>query len=450
MKKELISYDPSSGEIVGKVVITPVEEISNIVKRSVEAQKKWGRLSVDKRISYLHKFTEALRSRTQELGELLAREMGKDLMRASGEVSSCTDAVYRAEEVKKAIQTQVFEGYGSRSEMQYNPLGVTAIITPWNYPISMGHWMIIPSLVAGNSVIYKPSEETPLIAQAYVDIFNQFLPEGVLQIVHGADEQGKALVKAKDINLIGFTGSQAVGKDIMRNSADTLKRLVMELGGKDPLIVMEDADINRAAQFAVANSLENSGQMCIATERIYVDSKIADQFEERVVRAAQRYKVGPWHEGGSSLGPIINEKQRSIILTHINDAIDKGARVLLGGRKHPERYIKPTVLADVTPDMLVAKDETFGPVIAISRFDDIEDAIRLANSSEFGLGGSVFGKKGVKEVANRIESGMVGINQGIGGIGDTPWAGAKQSGYGYHGSPDGHRMFTQVRTVSMS
>jgi acyl-CoA reductase-like NAD-dependent aldehyde dehydrogenase len=311
----------------------------------------------------------------------------------------------------------------------------------------MPHWLIIPALTAGNTVILKPSEETPLIAQAYVDIFNQVLPENVLQIIHGTDEQGKALVEA-DVSLIAFTGSQKAGKDIMKNAAEALKRLVMELGGKDPLIVMKDADIDQAVRFAVANSFNNAGQVCISTERIFVDEGIADEFEQKAAHYAQYYKVGPWNDQKANIGPIINDKQRNNIIRQIEDAIDKGAKVLGGGNKHPERYILPTVLTNVTDDMLIAKEETFGPVVCITRYTDIDEAIKAANNTTFGLGAVVFGSKNSEIVAKQLQAGMVGINQGVGGIGDTPWVGAKQSGFGYHGSPDGHRQFTQVRVIS--
>lgn len=448
MQEILKSYDPSNGVEIGHVNVTNIEEIPNIVAESRKAHKEWGKLPVDKRIEYIGKAAKLLSTKTREYGRLLSQEMGKSLSRGIGEVNGCaSDAVYRATEVSDAIKTQILRSHGRETQMQYNPLGVCAIIAPWNYPMSMAHWMIIPALTAGNTVVYKPSEETPLIAQAYTDTFNEVLPNGVLQIVHGADQQGNALVNA-DVNLIGFTGSQAVGKKIMANAASGLKRLVMELGGKDPLIVMDDANIDNAAWFAVANSLENSGQMCIATERIYVDEKVADKFEKRVAEIVKDYRIGSWLDAYAEVGPIINEKQRSIILSHIIDAIDKGARVLHGGKEHPERYIEPTVLADITSDMVITEEETFGPVICISRYKNVEEAIEKANNLTFGLGASVFGGKDAEWVANQIESGMVGINQGIGGIGDTPWVGAKESGFGYHGSPDGHRQFTQVRVVS--
>jgi acyl-CoA reductase-like NAD-dependent aldehyde dehydrogenase len=280
-----------------------------------------------------------------------------------------------------------------------------------------------------------------------VGSLNKVLPEGVLQILHGDGAQGRALVEA-DVNLIAFTGSQAVGKEIMARAADGLKRLVMELGGNDPMIVLEDADIAKAARFAVASSFENSGQMCTSTERIYVDEKIANTFEEQVVQLAARYKIGPWDKPGVNIGPIINSDQHDTIVTHIRDAEEKGARILLGSSKQPERYITPTVIADITPEMTMEHEETFGPVVAIARFTNVGDAVKRANDSAYGLGAVVFGKQEARWVADQMEAGMVGINQGVGGGGGAPWVGAKQSGFGYHGSPAGHRQFAQVRVLT--
>ncbi len=444
----LISYDPSNGEIIGKVQKTRIEELAEKVQTARKAQKSWSGLTVDQRIDYLKKCADVLRSRAGEIAELLSREMGKDLRRSTNEVMSCCDDVfYKTAEIKDAIKTKVIEGDGLETQIQYNSLGVCAVIAPWNYPVSMGHWLILPALTAGNAVIYKPSEETPLVAGAYVDALNEVLPEGVLQIVYGDGKLGEALVRS-DVDLVAFTGSLGTGKKIMTAAASGVKRLIMEMGGKDPMIVLEDADIERAARFAVASSFENAGQMCISTERILVDEKIADAFEELAAANVQRFKVGPWTDPEANIGPIINEKQRSKIISHIEDAVAKGAKVLAGGVDHPPRYILHTVLSGITEDMLIWQEETFGPVACIARFRDIDEAVRLANNSQLGLGAVVFGRKDAEAVANRLEAGMVGINRGPGGVGDVPWVGAKQSGIGYHGSPDGHRQFTQVRIIT--
>ncbi|MCR9249404.1 MAG: aldehyde dehydrogenase family protein [bacterium] len=441
MEKTIKSYNPATGEIVGEVQITPIERIPEIMHKSHDAQSKWKKLTVDERIDYLDRATQNAAPFSQELIELLSREMGKDLGRSTGEVHGVIGGTsYMAAEVKKALVPQQSVG----GTIHYDPLGVVAVISPWNYPLAMFNNLMIPALVAGNTVVLKPSEETPMVAERYIELLNEVLPQNVLQIVHGRREVGKALVDA-DVQMIAFTGSQAAGRDIMQRAAKGIKRLVMELGGNDPMIVLPDADMRHAARYAVAASLENSGQMCTSTERIYVHSSIKKAFEEEVIRVASQYHTGPWDDERTQVFPIINEKQRSKIIDHIQNAIDQGAKVLLGGTKHPDRYIEPTVLTDVSEAALMSKEETFGPVVSISGYETKEEAIARANNSIYGLGASVFGKEGVEEVAKQLEAGMVGINKTAG---SSPWVGAKQSGFGYHGSIDGHRQFTQVKVIS--
>ena len=222
----LISYDPSNGEIIGKVQKTRIEELAEKVQAARKAQKSWSGLTVDQRIDYLKKCADVLRSRAGEIAELLSREMGKDLRRSTNEVMSCCDDVfYKTAEIKDAIKTKVIEGDGLETQIQYNSLGVCAVIAPWNYPVSMGHWLILPALTAGNAVIYKPSEETPLVAGAYVDALNEVLPEGVLQIVYGDGKLGEALVRS-DVDLVAFTGSLGTGKKIMTVAASGVKSLL--------------------------------------------------------------------------------------------------------------------------------------------------------------------------------------------------------------------------------
>ncbi len=445
MEKRLASYDPGNGELIGEVHITEKQGIEDAVTRAFTASVDWIKSGVDERVKVLQRAYSHLEPRINELATLLAREMGKDLQRAGGEVSGTVyGGPYIAQEAAAAFKTR---DAGGGTRIEYRPFGVAAVISPWNYPLAMANNLIVPSLVAGNTVVFKPSEETPLIAQKFVESLNETLPENVLQIIHGDSEQGKMLVESK-VDIIAFTGSQAVGKDIMKRASGQLKRLVMELGGNDPMIVLDDANIETAARFAVASSFENAGQMCTSTERIYVDEKIADEFEKRVAEIASYYKVGPWNMQGVNIGPIINSAQHGKVVEHISDAEKKGARVLLGGSQQEKPFINPTVIADMSDDMLMENEETFGPVVAMSRFKDSEEAVTRANNSAYGLGAVVFGSVDAEAVADRMEAGMVGINQGVGGSGNSPWVGAKQSGFGFHGSTEGHRQFAQVRVVS--
>ncbi len=433
--------------MLGLVQETKVEQLSKVVNQAHASAKSWRRLAAGERVNLLKKAYGNAEPHINELAVLLSREMVKDIQRANGEVNGTIHGgPYIAETAMAALKTR---DQGNGTQIEYRPLGVAAIISPWNYPLAMANNLMVPALVAGNTVVFKPSEETPLIAQAFVKYLNEVLPEHVLQIVYGDGELGKKLVES-NVNMIAFTGSQAAGKDIMARASDRLKRLVMELGGNDPMIVMNDANIEAAAPFAVAGSFENAGQMCTATERIYVDEKIADKFEKRVVEIASNYKVGPWDMPGVNIGPIINADQHRKIIEHICDAKEKGAKMLLGGAQQKEPYITPTVISGMTYDMLMEHSKSFGPVVAMGRYSDIEEAILRANNSTYGLGAVVFGGKDAQDVADQLEAGMVGVNQGVGGSGDAPWVGAKQSGFGFHGSPDGHRQFAQVRVMSRS
>ncbi|WP_135457042.1 aldehyde dehydrogenase family protein [Vibrio echinoideorum] len=445
MSKSIQSFNPSNGELLGEVNNASRDEVVQTIRQSKAAQKAWRKLPINERVRTIIRAYQHLEQHADSFSELLAREMGKDIGRAIGEA---TGAIYMgqhyAEDAQRALNTRKLSG---STELQYRPLGVVGVISPWNYPVMMANNLIVPALVAGNTVILKPSEETPLIAQAFFGELQKHLPEGVLTILHGDRETGKALVEG-DIQMIAFTGSKAAGQDIMVRAASKVKRLVMELGGKDPMIVMRDANLEQAARFAVAGSFENSGQMCTSIERIYVDERIADKFEQRVTEIANMYQIGPWDMPNVNIGPIINATQHGKISDQLKDAQQKGATFLLGGIEQPERYIRPTVITGMTAEMKLETEETFGPVVAISRYSNIEDAIERANNSEYGLGAVVFGNQGVNDVADELDAGMVGINQGQGGSGDAPWVGAKQSGLGYHGSVDGHRQFAQVKVVS--
>lgn len=439
----LVSYDPIENKALGQVPIASEQQIATLVKRAKLAQKNWVTQSLYERQQQIVAAYKHLATVQESLVLLISQEMGKDFRRASYEAGGAVqNAQYFCQEIAASLQS---ESLGHGSELQYRALGIVAVISPWNYPLAMANNLLLPALMAGNSVILKPSEETPLVADLFVKTLNEVLPDGLLQIAHGGADTGKALVNS-DINMVAFTGSLAAGKHIMSSAASSLKRLVMELGGNDPMIVMASADIDKAVQFAVASSFENAGQMCTSTERIYVDERIADEFEQKVVSLASRYQVGAWDKPGVNIGPIVNPKQHSKVIAHLKDAELKGARFLLGHADQQPPFIQPTVVANITTDMLLEQGETFGPVVAISRFNDIAEAIERANDSPYGLSASVFGGAGAAEVAEKMEAGMIGVNQGGGGAG--PWVGAKQSGFGFHGGAAGHRQFAQVRVLS--
>lgn len=438
----LQSFDPSNGSLLGGIEVSSPRVIEESITLAKTAYVSWRSLPIEERAKIVSEAFKSLVPHQEKLAQLLCQEMGKKYDRGISEVrGSIFAGAHYATEAKNALTTDKLRN------IEYRSLGVCAVISPWNYPMAMAVNLIVPALIAGNTVVFKPSEETPLVAQMMVELLNESLPNGLLNIVHGDGTIGRYLVESDDINLIAFTGSLAVGKDIMKRSAKNLKRLIMELGGNDPMIVLDDANIDAAAHFAVASSFENSGQMCTSTERVYVLSGVADKFIKKVTEVAAAYKVGPWNESESQLGPIINQKQLSKIKAQIDDALSKGAKLLVGGDILEGRYFQPTVITDIRPDMALERDETFGPVVAISIVENKEEAITRANNSPYGLGASIFGQHDVREVASEIEAGMIGINKGPGGSGDSPWVGAKQSGYGFHGSKDGHRQFAQVTVV---
>jgi len=431
--------------LLGELPVCDQAQLTATLQQAKLAAKSWRQLDIAERVNAIKAAYLQMADDEDRLSELLSREMGKDIRRAAGEVGGAIhSSAFLADEAMAALQTQRL-GHGT--ELHYRALGVVAVISPWNYPVMMANNLIVPALVAGNSVILKPSEETPLISAAFFEHLSRNLPTGVFNIIHGDGEVGQLLVDS-DVNLIAFTGSQAVGKKIMASAASQVKRLLMELGGNDPMIVMSNANIEQAAGFAVASSYENAGQMCTSTERIYVDKTIADQFEQRVVAIASQYKTGAWNQPGVNIGPIINARQHAKIIQHIRDAKDKGAQILLGAADQDERYIQPTVISQVNRDMKMEHEETFGPVVSITRYTNIDTAIEWANESTYGLGAAVFGAEGAEAVANQLEAGMIGINLGPGGGGDAPWVGAKQSGFGFHGSAEGHRQFAQVSVLS--
>ena len=451
----LTSYDPASyhkvdgGEhieatAVGRVETTSIEQLPIVISNAQVAQKAWASLPLVERQQYVVKAYQQLHAVQDELATLIGQEMGKDYRRATYEVGgTLQNSGYFASEIGDALATEQVD---NRTELQYRPLGVVAVISPWNYPIAMANNLLMPALIAGNSLILKPSEQTPLVAELFINTLNKVLPQHVLQVVQGDKALGQALVAA-DINMVAFTGSMAAGKHIMANAASGLKRLVMELGGNDPMIVMAGANMDAAVRFAVASSFENAGQMCTSTERVYVDQQIADEFEQKVVALASRYRVGAWDAANVNIGPIVNPTQHQKVLEQLQDATAKGASILLGSDHYELPFIQPTVVTDITPEMLLEREETFGPVVAISRFSDIDEAISRANNSHYGLAAVVFGGQGAKAVAEQLEAGMVGVNQGA-GAGNAPWVGAKQSGFGFHGTAAGHRQFAQVRVMS--
>lgn len=448
--ERLASIDPATGETVGTVPVTATDAIPRLVFAARQAQRGWGALTHAQRVEVLRPAAARLKQEARRLGELASREMGKPLPEAVGEANYCADSFAgELDEIAAALADIDREDKRVTSVLRFAPLGVCAAITPWNFPILMPHQSVLPALVAGNTVLLKPSEETPLVACEYARILNEFLPADVLTPVFGDGAQGRALVLA-DVNLIVFTGSRETGKRILGDAGPGLKRVILELGGKDPLVVLDDADLDAAAAFAVRNSFRNAGQVCVSTERIYVASSVLDEFLRKMREKTLALRQGDPRAEGVGVGPMVNARQKSKVLAQIDDAVGRGATLVAGGEPREGNFVAPTILADCTHAMEIMREETFGPVACVQAFDSVDQAVRLANDTPFGLGAAVFGRDVARAsaVAERIEAGMVGVNQGCGGADGCPWVGVKESGYGFHSGPEGHRQFAQVRVIS--
>lgn len=445
----LDSYNPSTGELVGSVSVTPTDQVDAVIAKARQAAPAWASLSAQERADILKPAGEKLVERAEELGRILSLEQGKPLAEGIGEVNGCGGRLSEeVDEIVKAMIPDVLEDEGVKTMLYYDPFGVCAAITPWNFPILMPHWTILPALVAGNTVVLKPSEQTPLIADEYVKVLNEVLPEGVLQIIHGEDDQGKALV-AGDVDMIAFTGSKTAGQHIMAAAAPGLKRLILELGSKDPCIVLEGADLEKAAGFAARNSFRNCGQVCVSTERIYVQESIKEAFMDKLIEETKAFKIGDCLDEEANIGPMVMAEQKAHVLAQVEDAKAKGANVVLGGNQHEGNFVEPTILDNLNHDMDIMTVETFGPIACVATVKDADEAVELANDTEYGLGAVIFGEDQLaRKVGRRLTAGMVGVNRSMGGASGSPWVGARKSGIGYHSGRLGHRQFCQLRVVS--
>jgi len=337
------------------------------------------------------------------------------------------------------------------ARITFEPRGVEGLITPWNYPYSTSLQKIIPALLTGNTVVFKPSELSTFCGLKIDKLFKKInLPKNVFNTITGGPQTGKYLVQS-GVNMISFTGSTAAGKDIAQNAGQDLKKVVLELGGSDPFIVFEDADLDEAVAGAVAGRFENCGQICIAAKRIFVHQKIYSQFLEKFTEKAQALRVGNPLDSQTQMGPLVSKGQLRVLEIQVKDAISKGAQLLCGGKKLSGKgyFYAPTVLTGLTDDMLVAREETFGPVACIFSFENTEEALNLANNTNYGLGASVWtkDKKKIKFITENIASGMISVNSWGTHDLECPFGGVKESGLGRELSEYGVREFCNIKTI---
>ncbi|MBL8786009.1 MAG: aldehyde dehydrogenase family protein [Deltaproteobacteria bacterium] len=443
--------NPNTGEVVGQVPDLGAADVDQAIARARGASRRWGAFDHAQRRRDLGAFRRGLAQAAEALATLIHLENGKPKTDAMAEVllaiQHLSHAAARAPEVlsTRTVSSGLMANF--KSTVSYHPLGVIGVIGPWNYPIFTPMGSIAYALAAGNAVVFKPSELTPLVALEVGRIAAETLSvPDLLQVVTGRGATGAALARGA-VDKIAFTGSPATGRRVMQAAAERLTPVLLELGGKDPMIVLPDADLDKAAEAAVWGSMSNAGQACVSIERCYVHASIYDRFVDKVVAEAQGVTFG--YEG-AHIGAITLPAQVDIIKKHLTDAADKGAKFLVGGPdKMQGNVVPPTVMVDVTHDMLVMKEETFGPILPILKVPDSEEALRLANQTSYGLGAAIFGKAHVRELAERIVSGMTTINTvlAFGSVPGLPFGGIGESGFGRIHGDEGLREFSRTKSV---
>jgi len=445
--------NPATGEILGTVPLMTANE----TRRAIEAAKKafidWGRKPAKERSMLLRRWHDLIMSNVDDLGALMTAEQGKPLAEAKGEVAYAASFIeWFGEEAKRVYGDTIPSPWSDRRLVVIKqPIGVCAAITPWNFPAAMIARKAGPALASGCTMVARPATSTPYSALALAVLAERAgIPAGVFNVLTGSSKEiGGELTSNPVVSKITFTGSTEVGRLLMKQSSSTVKKLSLELGGNAPFIVFDDADLDAAVEGAIISKYRNAGQTCVCANRLYVQAGVYDAFAEKLVAAVAKLKVGNGFEPGVQQGPLIDQAAVEKVEEHIQDAVSKGGHVLLGGKRHAlgQTFFEPTVLADVTPQMKVAKEETFGPLAPLFRFQSDEQAIEMANDTEFGLA-SYFYSRDIGRIwraAEGLECGMVGINTGLISNEVAPFGGVKQSGLGREGSHYGIDEFVEIK-----
>ena len=448
------SLDPATGDVVGSHPVHTAADVAAAVDRAREAAAWWAELGFDGRAERLTRWKGVIVRRAQQLAEVVHAETGKPHADAMLEIVLAVDhTAWAAKHARKVLGPQRRSAgmlmANQSASVEYQPLGVIGVIGPWNYPVFTPMGSIAYALAAGNAVVFKPSEYTPGVGAWLAAAFAEAVPEHpVFQLITGYGETGAALCRA-GVDKLAFTGSPGTGRKIMAACAETLTPVLIEAGGKDALLVDNDADLEAAADGTVWGGMSNAGQTCTGIERVYVHEKVYDEFVAKVVAKAKDVRAGS--DAGAQIGPITMPGQIDIIRRHIADAIERGGRALVGGVDAVgERFVQPTVLVDVPDDAEAMTAETFGPTVAITKVKNMDEAIDKANDSRYGLGGAVFSKHRGMELARRLRSGMTSINSVISfaGVPSLPFGGVGDSGFGRIHGPDGLKEFTRVKAIT--
>jgi acyl-CoA reductase-like NAD-dependent aldehyde dehydrogenase len=451
--------NPATLETITELPIASPAEVAEAIERARKAQAIWRTRSFAERAELLYRFRDLLIDEQERLADILTSETGKPRGEVYGnELFYLCDVIgFWAKNASKFLEPEKIRPHllmfkTKKVISEHHPMGVIGIISPWNFPLVLSAGDAMPALMAGNAVVIKPSELTPLTALFAVELAQKAgFPEGLLQVVIGGAETGEALIDRAD--MIAFTGSVEVGKQVMRRAANRLIPVSLELGGKDPLIVLKDADLERAANACVWGALMNSGQVCTSIERIYVEAPVYQAFVDKIVEKVRSLRQGPSNQE-VELGSMTSEEQFKKVSTQVSEAVARGAKALTGGRANPNfsgLYYEPTVLVDVNHDMAVIREETFGPVLPIIKVRDAEEALRLANDSRYGLDACVFtrDKEKANQMAEKLFAGTVCINDGLVNyiIPDTPMGGVKDSGFSRRHGAEGIRKYCYQKSI---
>lgn len=453
--------NPATGETLATVANMGVRETEAAIVAADQAWPAWRALTAKARGEILKRWFGLVQANAEDLAQLITAEQGKPLAESRGEVGYGASFIeWFAEEGKRAYGSVIPSPLGDRMLLTLKqPIGVCAAITPWNFPLAMITRKVAPALAAGCPVVCKPAEATPLTALALAVLAEQAgMPPGVFNIITcdgpGVPEVGQALCASPVVRKLSFTGSTEVGRLLMRQSAATIKKLSLELGGNAPFIVFDDADLDAAVEGALASKYRNAGQTCVCANRLYVQDGVYEAFADKLAARVGAMQVGVGTEPGVAIGPLIDAAALDKVQAHVADALAGGARILLGGKTHQRGglFFEPTILTEVTQSMLVAREETFGPVAPLFRFHTDEEAIAMANASEFGLAAYFYARDigRVLRVAGAIEAGMVCVNSGLLSNEVAPFGGVKQSGLGREGAKEGLEEYLEIKYLTLA
>lgn len=459
--EKLKVINPATGESVGEVCYGGAEETIYAIEAAKEGFKVWSNLTADTRSEYLLKVAEKLEKKREYLAQIITKEMGKSIHNARYEVGS-TISFFRwfAEEARRVYgRTVPASSSNKRVSVNKKPVGVVGAITPWNFPLSMNARKLGPALAAGCSIILKPSKEAPLSSIELFKIFDEVgIPKGVVNLVLGqSDPIANELMKSKDVRKISFTGSTQIGKKLIRQSADTVKRVSMELGGHAPFIVFEDADIDLAVSGVIQSKFASGGQQCVCTNRVYVHDRIYDDFSNRLMKKVAELEVGNGLDETNHIGALINESAILKMEDQVEDAVNKGATILYGGERLTKGQYKighfycPTLLTEAKEGMKILHEETFGPIAPIIRFHSEDEVISRANNTEYGLASYFYTNdlSRMYRVSEKLEYGMIGINDSAPFSVQAPFGGVKESGIGREGGSEGIEDYLDVKMMSV-